>query len=79
MGSVEPALAFVRAEFTFKRDPADLNFDPSGSDAHDLAGRASSFKARGTAVMAPAETVNLSGLMGADGELHSAGNEQFST
>ena len=79
MGSVEPALAFGRDEFSFNRDGADLNFDPSGSDAHDLAGRASSFKAKRTAVVAATEAVNLSRRMGADGQFHSAGSERFST
>ena len=67
MGAVEPALCSIRAEFTFKLDAPDLSFDLSGSDAYDLAGRASSFKARVTAGMAPAEAMNLSGQMGADG------------
>ena len=67
MGVVEPALGQIGAEFTFKLDALDLSFDLSGSDAHDLAGRASSFKARVTEGRAPAEAMNLSGLMGADG------------
>ena len=67
MGAVAPALGLMRADFTLKLDAPNLSFDLPGSDAHDLAGRASSFKARVTAGRAPAEAMNLSGLICADG------------
>ena len=63
MGSVEPLLAIVRQELAEKLDTPALAFDLSSLWAHDLAGRASSFKAMVTAGMEPAKAAGLSGLV----------------
>ena len=63
MGPLAGLAATVEAEFAAKLDqPVRLDF--SGLWAHDLAGRASSFKAMVTAGMDPAKAAALSGLMG---------------
>ena len=63
MGSVEPLLAIVGEEIERKLETR-VKFDLSSLWAHDLAGRASSFKGMVSAGMDPAKAAALSGLMG---------------
>ena len=63
MGSVEPLLKIVAQELSDKLDTPALAFDRSSLWAHDLAGRASSFKAMVTAGTDPAKAAGLSGLV----------------
>ena len=65
MGSVEPLLAIVGEEIERKLDTR-VSFDLSRLWAHDLAGRASSFKAMVTAGMDIERAAALSGLLGAE-------------
>ena len=65
MGSVEPLLAIVGEEIERKLDMS-VTFDLSALWAHDLSGRASSFKALVTGGMALDRAAALSGLMGDD-------------
>ena len=67
MGSVEPLLEIVGMEIAAKLETA-VSFDLSRLWAHDLAGRAASFKAMVTAGMDPAKAAALSGLLAAEGE-----------
>ena len=67
MGSVEPLLAIVAQEVETKLETR-VAFDLSGLWAHDLAGRASSFKAMVTAGMALDKAAALSGLLGAEAD-----------
>ena len=62
MGSVEPIARTVAGELAAKLDAPGLTFDFAPLWAHDLAGRAQSFKAMVTAGMAVAEAASLSGL-----------------
>ena len=62
MGSVEPLLETVRVEIQAKLE-TEVRFDLSALWAHDLAGRAASFKAMVTAGMAIERAVGLSGLI----------------
>ena len=62
MGTIEPAAKVVSAELSRKLE-TDIAFDFSGLWAHDLAGRASSFKAMATAGMDMDKAIALSGLM----------------
>ena len=62
MGSVEPLLAIVGQEIEAKLETS-VSFDLSRLWAHDLAGRAASFKALVTAGMDPAKAAGLSGLL----------------
>ena len=62
MGSVEPLLALVGEEVAAKLDMR-VSFDLSRLWAHDLAGRAASFKAMVTAGMALDRAAALSGLV----------------
>ena len=62
MGSVEPLLAIVGQEVAAKLETR-VSFDLSALWAHDLAGRASSFKAMVTAGMALDRAAALSGLV----------------
>ena len=63
MGSVEPLLKLVAMEAADKLETR-VEFDLSSLWAHDLAGRASSFKAMVTAGMEIERAVALSGLLG---------------
>ena len=65
MGSIEPLLAMLVVEIEAKLETR-VSFDLSSLWAHDLAGRASSFKAMVTAGMAIERAAALSGLLGAD-------------
>ena len=65
MGSVEPLLRIVAQEVETKLEQR-VSFDLSALWAHDLAGRASSFKAMVTAGMELERAVALSGLLGAE-------------
>ena len=65
MGAVEPLLSIVGQEVERKLD-MPVSFDLSALWAHDLAGRASSFKAMATAGMEIERAAALSGLMGAE-------------
>ena len=65
MGAVEPLLAIVGQEVEVKLETR-VTFDLSALWAHDLAGRASSFKAMATAGMDLSKAAALSGLMGAE-------------
>ena len=65
MGSVEPLLAVVGEEVEAKLDTR-VTFDLSSLWAHDLAGRASSFKALVVAGMALDRVAALSGLLGVE-------------
>ena len=65
MGSVEPLAAILATEIAEKLDVA-VRFDFGPLWAHDLQGRASSFKAMVVAGMDVKEAASLSGLMGAD-------------
>ena len=65
MGSVEPLLAIVSQEVEAKLE-IRVSFDLSALWAHDLAGRASSFKAMVTAGMALDRAAALSGLVAMD-------------
>ena len=65
MGSVEPLLEIVAQEIEAKLETR-VTFDLSRLWAHDLAGRAASFKAMVTAGMALDRAAALSGLVGAD-------------
>ena len=62
MGAVEPLLSIVALEVEAKLETR-VTFDLSRLWAHDLAGRASSFKAMVTAGMDVAKAAALSGLM----------------
>ena len=62
MGSVEPLLAIVGQELEAKLETR-VSFDLSALWAHDLAGRASSFKAMVVAGMALDKAAALSGLV----------------
>ena len=62
MGSVEPLLETVKGEIEAKLDTS-VSFDLSSLWAHDLAGRAASFKAMVTAGMPIEKAVRLSGLV----------------
>ena len=64
MGSVEPLLEIVAQEIAAKLDTR-VSFDLSRLWAHDLAGRAASFKAMVVAGMAIERAAALSGLVGA--------------
>ena len=64
MGSVEPLLAIVGEEVEAKLETR-VSFDLSALWAHDLAGRASSFKAMVVAGMKVERAAALSGLVGA--------------
>ena len=64
MGSVEPLAKIVAAELADKLDAPGLAFDFAGLWAHDLAGRAQSFKQMVTAGMDLQKAAALSGLMG---------------
>ena len=65
MGSVEPLLEIVKMEIEAKLDrPVSFNLDRLW--AHDLAGRASSFKAMVTAGMDVAKAASLSGLLSSE-------------
>ena len=68
MGAVEPVGGMVARELGRKLDVPDLSFSFEGLWAHDLAGRAASFKAMVTAGMDMERAVALSGLAGADDE-----------
>ena len=65
MGSVEPLLAIVGQEVEAKLETR-ITFDLSSLWAHDLAGRASSFKGMVTAGMALDRAAALSGLVGTE-------------
>ena len=65
MGSIEPLLGIVAQEIEAKLETR-VTFDLSSLWAHDLAGRASSFKAMVTAGMALDRAAALSGLVGAE-------------
>ena len=65
MGSIEPLLGIVGQEIEAKLETR-VTFDLSSLWAHDLAGRASSFKALVTGGMALDRAAALSGLVGAD-------------
>ena len=65
MGSVEPLLEIVAQEIEAKLD-ARVTFDLSSLWAHDLAGRASSFKGMVTAGMEIERAAALSGLVGTE-------------
>ena len=62
MGAIEPLLAIVAEEIAAKLETA-VTFDLSRVWAHDLAGRAASFKAMVTAGMALDRAAALSGLV----------------
>ena len=62
MGAVEPLLGIVAQEVEAKLETR-VSFDLSSLWAHDLAGRASSFKAMVTAGMDVAKAAGLAGLM----------------
>ena len=63
MGAVEPLLGIVGQEIEAKLETR-VTFDLSSLWAHDLAGRASSFRAMVAGGMDPAKAAALSGLMG---------------
>ena len=66
MGAVEPVAAILATEITHKLEtPVAFDFTPLW--AHDLQGRAASFKAMVTAGMDAAQAASLSGLLAADG------------
>ena len=65
MGSVEPLLEMVALEIEAKLE-VSVSFDLSRLWAHDLAGRAASFKAMVTAGMEIERAVALAGLMGSE-------------
>ena len=65
MGAVEPLLAIVGQEVEAKLETR-VTFDLSALWAHDLSGRASSFKAMVTAGMDLSKAAALSGLLGDD-------------
>ena len=67
MGAVEPVAELVAEELGAKLD-IEMRFDFSGLWAHDLQGRAASFKAMVTAGMAVSEAVAVSGLLAHDGD-----------
>ena len=67
MGSVEPLLGIVGQEIEAKLE-VRVKFDLSALWAHDLAGRASSFKAMVTAGMAVERAAALSGLLGMEAD-----------
>ena len=62
MGSVEPVAALVAAELSSKLEIPGLRFDFSSLWAHDLAGRAQSFKGMVAGGMDVAKAAALSGL-----------------
>ena len=68
MGAVEPLLAMVAVEIEAKLETR-VDFDLSKLWAHDLAGRASSFKAMVTAGMDLERAAALSGLMSEESAL----------
>ena len=63
MGSVEPVARMVALELAAKLDTPGLHFNFSSLWAHDLAGRASSFKAMVTAGMPLDRAAGLAGLI----------------
>ena len=63
MGAVEPVAELVAEELQVKLDIDGVRFDFSGLWAHDLQGRAASFKALVTAGMAVTEAAAASGLL----------------
>ena len=65
MGSVEPLLGILAQEVEAKLETR-VTFDLSSLWAHDLAGRASSFKAMVTAGMEVERAAGLAGLMGGE-------------
>ena len=65
MGAVEPLLGIVAQEVEAKLETR-VSFDLSSLWAHDLAGRASSFKAMVTAGMEVERAAGLAGLMGGE-------------
>ena len=65
MGAVEPLLGIVAQEVEAKLEQR-VTFDLSSLWAHDLAGRASSFKAMVTAGMEVERAAGLAGLMAGD-------------
>ena len=65
MGPLAGLAATVEAELAAKLDQP-VRFDFSGLWAHDLAGRASSFKAMVTAGMEVERAAGLAGLMGGE-------------
>ena len=67
MDSVEPLLEIVGREVAAKL-VARVTFNLDRLWAHDLAGRASSFKAMVTAGMAIERAASLSGLLAAESE-----------
>ena len=67
MGSVEPLLRIVAQEVEAKLETR-VSFDLSPLWAHDLAGRASSFKALVAGGMAIERAAALSGLLGMEAE-----------
>ena len=67
MGSVEPLLAMLAIEVEAKLETR-VEFDLSRLWAHDLAGRASSFKAMVTAGMDVERAASLSGLMSGEAD-----------
>ena len=67
MGSVEPVARMVAVELARKLDVPGLRFDFSSLWAHDLAGRAASFKAMIAGGMDLERAVALSGLAAGDG------------
>ena len=66
MGSVEPVAAIVAAELSGKLDVPGLSFDFSAMWAHDLAGRAQSFKQMVAGGMNADKAAALSGLAAMD-------------
>ena len=67
MGAVEPVAAMVALELSRKLDVPGLRFNFASLWAHDLAGRASSFKAMVTAGMDISQAAGLAGLMADEG------------
>ncbi|MCY4468368.1 MAG: phage portal protein [Thiotrichales bacterium] len=65
MGSIEPLLSMLAVEVEAKLETR-VTFDLSSLWAHDLAGRAASFKAMVTAGMEVERAARLSGLLGAE-------------
>lgn len=63
MGSVEPVAELVAAELAAKLDAPGLRFDFAGLWAHDLAGRAQSFRQMVQGGMALEKAASLAGLM----------------
>ncbi len=66
MGAVEPVMALVIEELAAKLDTPDLAVDFGSLWAHDLAGRAASFKALVEGGMEAGKAASLSGVMAVD-------------